>query len=287
MSTSLKLRVMTRADLPFADAVRSQAGWNQTPADWERFVAMEPGGCFVAEWEGRPAGTATTIVYGPELAWIGMVLVHADFRRRGIGSALLERCIGSLHERGVRCVKLDATPLGKMVYDRLGFKTEWTLTRWERPAALPRHAASGKGIRKLRETDLRLIEPVDTAAFGTPRIRLLRALAADGTGVVAAGTGGGKLEGYALSRPGRHARYLGPCSASGTEAGIRLMHSLVAKSTCARMFWDIPDANEAAIEWARRNGFTQQRTLIRMSLGDNAAPGDPRKQFAIAAPEVG
>src|SRR5437899_5195592 len=109
MNPSLTLRLLTRADLPFADSVRALAGWNQTAADWERILATEPEGCFLAEWNGVPAGTATTTVYGPALAWIGMVLVHPEFRRRGIGRALLEHCIAHLCKRGVRCLQPDAT----------------------------------------------------------------------------------------------------------------------------------------------------------------------------------
>ena len=43
----------------------------------------------------------------------------------------------------------------------------------------------------------------------------------------------------------------------------------------------------AAAVWARQHGFTQQRVLTRMYLGQNAAPSDPRQQFALAGPEVG
>ena len=93
MNAGLRLRLLTREDLPFADSVRALAGWNQTLADWERFLATAPEGCFLAERNGVPAGTATTIIYNRALAWIGMVLVHPDFRRHGIGRALLERCI--------------------------------------------------------------------------------------------------------------------------------------------------------------------------------------------------
>src|SRR6185436_14043087 len=117
MNPLLRLRLLTRDDLPFADSVRALAGWNQTIADWERFLTAEPDGCFLAEWNGVPAGTATTMVYGLALAWIGMVLVHPDHRRRGIGRALLVRCIEHLRGRGVRGIKLDATPAGKEVYD--------------------------------------------------------------------------------------------------------------------------------------------------------------------------
>jgi len=109
----LSLRLLRHKDLAFADSLRALVGWNQTFDDWERFLALEPDGCFLAECNGAPAGTATTLVYGPDLAWIGMALVHPDYRRRGIGRALLERCLEHLRVREVRCVKLDATPLGK------------------------------------------------------------------------------------------------------------------------------------------------------------------------------
>jgi len=131
MSSPLQVRTMLPADLPFADSLRALVGWNQTLADWQRFLSMEPEGCFLAEWDGAPAGTATTVVYGTDLAWIGMVLVHPDYRRRGIGGRLLLKCIEYLQVRGVRCIKLDATPQGRPVYEKLGFRDEWTMRRWE------------------------------------------------------------------------------------------------------------------------------------------------------------
>ena len=62
MSASLGLRLLSREDLAYEDSVRALAGWNQTIADWERFLAAEPNGCYLAEWNGAPAGIATTIV---------------------------------------------------------------------------------------------------------------------------------------------------------------------------------------------------------------------------------
>src|SRR5438128_5743547 len=66
MNSSLRLRLLTRADLPFADSVRALARWNQTLDDWQRFLATEPEGCFLAEWNGARAGAATTRGYGPD-----------------------------------------------------------------------------------------------------------------------------------------------------------------------------------------------------------------------------
>ena len=72
MNPSLHLRLMTADDLDFADSLRAVAGWNQTLDDWRDLLALEPTGCFIAEWNGTPAGTATTTCYEKRVAWIGV-----------------------------------------------------------------------------------------------------------------------------------------------------------------------------------------------------------------------
>jgi len=280
---------MTEADLEFADTVRAAAGWNQTADDWRRFLATEPGGCFVAEWDGTRAGTATTTVYGVELAWIGMVLVHPEYRRRGIGRALLEGCLEALRARGVRCIKLDATPLGKRVYDGLGFRDEWTLRRWNHPdVRLPAQQtalADAPWVSSLEEAQQ--IGALDEAAFGVSRLGLLRALANSGSRARVLRLESGQVAGFGLSRPGARARYLGPVVAESPQAGLRLVEALLGEGDGQGVYWDIPDPNLAAVEWAQGHGFSVQRPLIRMYWGENRAPGDPRRQFALAGPEVG
>jgi len=322
MSSPLAIRVLGREDLPFADFLRALAGWNQTLGDWERFLTIEPAGCFLAEWNGTPAGTATTIVYGPELAWIGMVLVHPEFRRRGIGQALLRHGIDYLRGRGVRCIKLDATPLGRTVYEGLGFQDEWTLRRWARPAAPPQAdfhesgmadlpagldarqrvptllmdptqefgiegAGSDDSLRAWRAGDEQILGPLDASAFGVSRQLLLPALASQSRATVVLERDPGRPAGFGLLRPGSHALYLGPVVASSANVGIRMVEALVAASNGQMIFWDMPDENTAAIAWAEAHAFAVQRPLTRMFLGENLAPGDPRQQFGLAGPEVG
>jgi GNAT superfamily N-acetyltransferase len=287
MNSPLRLRLLTRADLPFADSLRTLAGWNQTPDDWRRFLATEPDGCFLAEWNGAPAGTATTTVYGPDLAWIGMMLVHPEYRRRGIGRALLQRCIEHLRGRGVRCIKLDATPLGKKVYDDLGFKDEWTLTRWECLTCHPGPTAFDSRIRPWRDSDDRGIAPLDSEAFGVPRNEILRALAHQSRCALVLESQSGSFASYGFIRSGSQALYLGPLVAGSAEAGVHLVEALVAQSAGQTIFWDIPDQNDVAVKCAKEQGFTAQRPLTRMYLGENSTPGDPQKQFALAGPELG
>ncbi len=202
MSSPLRFRLLDREDLPFADSLRALAGWNQTLGDWERFLAIEPTGCFLAEWNGTCAGTATSIVYGPELGWIGMVLVHPEFQRRGIGRALLQHCIELLRGRGVQCIKLDATPLGRTVYRGLRFQDEWTLKRWSRPPATPQVTALDASLRAWRAADEQILGPLDASAFGVSRQRLLAALASQSRCAVVLEPEPGRPAGFGMLRPG-------------------------------------------------------------------------------------
>ena len=283
----LRLRCLTQNDLPFADSLRALEGWNQTIHDWERFLEMEPAGCFLAEWQGVPAGTATTIVYGAELAWIGMVLVHPQFRRNGIGRALLRRCIEYLQSRGVRCIKLDATPAGKVVYEGLGFREEWTLTRWERGRDAGQAAPSAEGIRDWHEADLPAVDQLDAGAFGISRRKLIQALAAKCHRALVAESETGTIVGHGCLREGSRALYLGPVVAETADRALRLIGALLQHHGSRTIFWDIPDRHRALASWAEENGFAVKRSLTRMFLGENCASDSPEKVFAIAGPEIG
>jgi GNAT superfamily N-acetyltransferase len=276
-----RLRPLTSEDLPFARELSRGAGWNQTRADWERFLELGHGGCFLAEHDGHPAGTATTITYGSDLAWIGMVLVHPAFQRRGIGTDLLKGAIRFLRdERGIPSIRLDATPAGRPLYEGLGFQTEWGLRRWRREAEGGTvDAADDEGTMNLSPESLAL----DRVVFGADRSELLHSLAA---GSIAGRT---LPDGsFGFLREGERALYLGPVTAATTDSGLALAESLVwAAPTGREIFWDLPDENTAAAELAASLGFQPVRELTRMYLGDNPLACDPEKIFGLAEPALG
>lgn len=286
-SGAITIRQLQPSDLSFADSLRACAGWNQTLRDWQRFLNCEPDGCFVGEWQGTPAATATTICYGPDLGWIGMLLVHPDRRRNGLGSALLQHAIDHLHNRGTRCIKLDATPLGRPLYERFGFQAEDELTRWESPALPPIATDTESAITAMSEGDLEAIVNLDQKSFGSRRRVLINELV--GNSVHAVVHRGAKLSefGYGMLREGSRAFYLGPVASERQDVGVRIIAHLLSKIPGRPVFWDVLDQNTSASALARKQGFTTQRKLLRMRLGPSAGTGDSSRQFAIADPAVG
>jgi GNAT superfamily N-acetyltransferase len=203
-----------------------------------------------------------------------MVLVHPDFRRRGIGTALLKHAIRHLREeREIRCVKLDATPDGQPLYEKLGFQAEFGLKRWLRKGPEGEAKKSGEP-KELSEAALKL----DRQIFGTDRGELLRRLAREGLSVCERPDGS-----FGLMRDGNRAIYVGPISATDEEAGVSIASELIAQADETRwVFWDFPDANLAAADLARSLGFEPIRDLTRMWLGENATQSDQKRTFGIA-----
>lgn len=283
---SLRIRLFTAHDLAFADSLRALAGWNQTPDDWLRFLNHQPDGCFIAEWDGQPVGTATTTIYEDKVAWIGMVLVHPDARRRGIGRALLEHCIAFLKPQ-VECIKLDATPLGKTLYDTLGFKDEWTLQRWQTDAVILPAEQQPYRIQRWCDVERDVPSSLDLAAFGVNRWPMIQSLVRQVQFSFTHQTIKRRVVAFGVTRKGARAYYLGPIVGESFAAAGPLIKTLAYMLPNERIFWDIPDANTCAVELAQRLGFTPQRPLIRMFLGENKWPGDPQRIFALAGPEIG
>ena len=276
MRPNVTIHPLTPGDLAFAQQVRHLAGWNQTDRDWLRLLDTDPGGCFLARLDGKPAGTATAISYGDKLAWIGMVLVHPDFRRQKVATTLMGHCLTHLLDRKqVRCVKLDATPAGQTVYEKLGFHTESGLARWEGrtiPAA---------EIEPLGEFGLDPVRDLDRRAFGTVREEFLERLSADSERIVITD------DGFGMIRDGINATYLGPVNATTAAGGISMVRSLLQSPVDRPVFWDILEDNGEAVRLAETLGFRRQRSLVRMWTGQENLAGDPALQWAISGLETG
>ena len=127
---------LSATELPEAEALVREAGWNQIAADWEIFRAL--GTVYAARIAGRVVATAAMLPYG-EFAWISMVLVNGEYRRRGLGTHLLKHCVAALEMTGQVSV-LDATPAGRPIYRTLGFQNSWGYHRLARQDARPASA---------------------------------------------------------------------------------------------------------------------------------------------------
>ncbi len=280
----LEIRLLEESDVAEAMRLKAAAGWNQTEEDWLRLLRLCPRGCFAAAAAERLVGTTTTTVYGRELAWIGMVLVDPEFRRRGIATALVRAALGVLDAAAVATVKLDATPEGAPVYEALGFEAELRVERWMRVAratASRAHAAEGL-------PDSLQIFALDRRAFGADRSELLKALWEESCVTPAVSMGAdGRLRGYALARRGALSDYVGPLVAEEAETAAALLDEVLNRLDGGTVCVDLNTTYAGGARVLGARGFVKQRELVRMRRGVRSGAGTSDSVFAIAGPEVG
>jgi hypothetical protein len=204
-------------------------------------------------------------------------------RRQGIARKLMETALSYLNGK-VECVKLDATPEGRPVYEKFGFQVESLIERWSGPAKpkllVPRkQKVSG-------DFNLSLYE-LDVLAFGANRSALIRTLVENSpVPPIINSNSNGSVLGYALVRRGTKADYIGPVVS--TEAGQ--IESLIDQAL------DRLNGIRVIIDWNKEcpvspavlsdRGFVNERDLVRMTAGAPSKKTSPLV-VAIAGPEIG
>jgi GNAT superfamily N-acetyltransferase len=256
-------------------ALSQAANWNQNEADWRLMLSIGHG------WGISVAGTlaASTLVLPFEsFAWISMVLVLPEHRRKGYATRLLRVAIADLEKRGLTPV-LDATPAGREVYRLEGFRDTWSFKRY----ALHNNFLMEKtsGARPFTEKDWKSVLELDRKAFGASRERLLRDLAHRLPQAALVHD-----RGYVLGREGRDALQLGPLVARDEETAIGLVAQAL-RAVKPPLYVDVVDHAPRLRGWLEAHGFAFQRPFTRMVRGLAAAPGNEKLVYCVAGPELG
>jgi GNAT superfamily N-acetyltransferase len=259
-------------DAPAALVLSTEAGWNQNEADWRFFLTR--GTVFGLHDEGRWVASAALLPYSAGNAWISMVLVTADFRRRGIATRLVDACLDAAKRHGLT-TWLDATPAGATVYGPLGFTPTLQLQRLRlvKPQGAPAR-------RPLSAGKLDGLVARDGNAMGFDRSTLLSEFSArSGSRIVV------DDRAVALIRDGRAARHIGPLLADRADQALALVDAIVGSEPGPWLI-DAIHSQEEFLNGLVRSGWNIERPFQRMRLGPaTVAPGE--LPFAVAGPEFG
>jgi GNAT superfamily N-acetyltransferase len=272
----MNMRLMTTGDIPFAMALKAQNGWNQLEGDWRRQLDLQPDLCFVAEVDSTAVGTACVCVFD-DVSWINMVLVDRAHRSRGIGTALLTHVLAQLDARRIPSIRLDATPLGQPLYEKLGFQGDFALARYE---GVPLPNGASEGIEHLRPVDMDFVVALDEAITQTRRAKLLHHLFSSGQYARKY-----VRQGYAMCRPGSNAWQIGPVQGEPDAARVLLLDAFTHFAG-QRVYVDVPSDNAAAVAAVESAGLRVQRPFLRMTRGRQVRE-DLQRSWCTFGPEKG
>lgn len=264
-------------------ALSAEAGWNQTAADWRLMLSFGRG--FGMAVDGRLIASAMALPYDG-FAWISMVLVTPAWQRRGLAMRLMRTAVATVTAQG-RVPVLDATPAGRQVYRKLGFRDAWGFRRLVlTQAGFNAEPPPGVIVRPIDGTDWPAIMAFDRPAFGADRSIVLRHLA--GRLPVAAWLAErkGRIVGFVLGRDGRRANQIGPLAAEDPNIAAALL-AHAAQDLRPPIYVDLPDAQTDLRRLLEACGAAVERPLTRMVHERDTAFGDAALVFAVAGPELG
>jgi GNAT superfamily N-acetyltransferase len=253
----------------------TEAHWNQNEGDWRFFLSQ--GTVFgMRDGDGHLIATAALLPYTSGNAWISMVLVTANWRRRGLATKLVDACLGAAATQGLT-TWLDATPAGATVYGPLGFAPTLQLRRLRRENAM---STKAEAPPSLVPCGIERFTAQDRLAMGFDRGTLLMELS---------GRSGSRLlsshDALGLVRDGRKARHIGPLFADRPDQALAMVNEIVWSET-GPLLIDAVSEQDEFLKGLTNSGWRIERPFQRMRFG-HAAAQPAKLPFAVAGPEYG
>jgi GNAT superfamily N-acetyltransferase len=256
-------------------ALSTEAHWNQNEADWRFFLAE--GDVFgVRDNDGHLVASAALLPYTSGNAWISMVLVTENWRRRGLATRLVDACLAAATSQNLT-TWLDATPAGATVYGPLGFKPTLQLRRLRLEHAI---STKAEAPPSLSACAIEEFLAQDRRAMGFDRSTLLKDIS---------GRSGSRLlsndAALALVRDGRKARHIGPVFSPDAGQALAIVSDVV-RSESGPLLIDAVFEQDEFVQGLTRSGWKIERPFQRMRFG-HAIGQSAQLPFAVAGPEFG
>jgi GNAT superfamily N-acetyltransferase len=281
MNSEFAVRPMRPGELELVLEWARQEGWNPGLDDSLAFHDADPSGFFVGALGEVPVGSISVVKYGDAFAFLGLYMVHPDFRGRGYGKAIWD--IGMASAEG-RSIGLDGVTAQQDNYRKVGFETAYQTVRYGGViSSLPQsplvaHAVSDKLDGLLR---------YDTTVFGAPRSAFVSSWCAERkhrrTAIVRKN---GKIRGYGTIRRCYEGYKIGPLFAADVDSAAALLAVLGPEAEGAQVYIDVPVNNKDAVALVEGMGLDPVFETARMYRG--TAPAVPlRNVFGVTTLELG
>ena len=268
--------------IPGGLLLSTEAGWNQIADDW-RFMLGAGTSYGFADSDDHLVASGLTVEFA-HFGWISMILVTAPYRRRGLATQLMGRCVDALASRRL-VPALDASPDGREVYRRLGFRDAGNSTRLVGTlASEAKNTASD--IFKLTAAEVPEIAAFDAQSSGTDRTTLLHHLWQRYPAAAYGARRQGRIAGFVLARPGRMSAQIGPLVAEDDELAVDLL-ARAGSAINGPVCFDLFDQRTAVRAWLDQSGFRTVTRFIRMVLGETEIFPSDHRVYIIAGPELG
>ncbi|PGT43362.1 GNAT family N-acetyltransferase [Bacillus anthracis] len=256
----LKIRVdrLRTENIEDIVALSSYIGWDYNREEIETIFKS---GIVYGVWNERKKliASAAIILYGEALASIGMVIVHPDYKGRGIGKIITDACVKSVSAHTP--IMLIATGEGKPLYEKLGFRAVSYVSKY----ICNSYDANDYCVRNedymmnYKEGDLEKIIKIDEYAFGTNRKGFVTKRIMQSEQCIVVKDKEQNVLGYGLSIQTPENKIIGPVVAEDDAMAMRIVHYL-AREHHGKLRIDVSEGKKDFMRKLESVGFQKVHT---------------------------
>ncbi|PGW56925.1 GNAT family N-acetyltransferase [Bacillus thuringiensis] len=262
-------------------ALSSYIGWDYNREEIETVFHL---GIVYGVWNERKEliASAAIILYGEVLASIGMVIVHPDYKGRGIGKMITNSCMNSVSAQTP--FMLIATDEGKPLYEKLGFRVVSYVSKYICNSYNANHkcAENEEYMVVYKEGDLEGIIKIDEGAFGTSRNEFLKQRIMQSERCVVVKDTKENVVGYGICIQTPENKIIGPVVAKNNAMAMRIVHDLV-RGHNGKLRMDVPEGKKDFMKELEIAGFKKVNTPPIMMKNSNRLLKRNSELYSIAA----
>ena len=263
----------------------AKEGWNPGPSDAAVFWKTDPDGFYGLFNGDKLVAGGAIISYGGAFGFMGLYIVHPDYRGNGIGRRLwyLRRDTLLSRLRNDASVGMDGVVEMQPFYKKGGFEIAFRDERYQRMGEDFNYSPS---VVKLKPSDIPQVQAYDQICFGFSRPSFLDAWLSMKDSHVFLYKKNGQMMGYAVLRKTGVGAKIGPLFADDMHVAEELYKACLTAGEGAPVFLDIPVINEEAVALVKKYNADYVFECARMYRG--TPPDLPIHQiFGITTFELG
>ncbi len=242
-------------------------GWNPGKHDFEVFWETDPDGYYGFYLDDQMIAGGAIISYGGEFGFMGLFIVHPDYRSQGIGKKLwyARRNLLLSRLKPGATIGMDGVVAMQSFYERGGFSIAFRDERHER---MGQHMSVSSAISNVERKDFEEILDYDQHCFGHSRKAFLQNWLRIPDSKAFKFSENNSLKGYAVIRKAGSGYKIGPLFADHDDIAEALYRACLNEAIGEPVYLDIPVINSGAVDLVKKYKASYTFECARMYYGD-------------------